>query len=301
MTDALCFACDNASMQMDLILECSTCGNVYHAGCCSDVTERSIRSKSQSFKKNWKCTDCLTNNSPHAVDEKKEQSLNIEGKFALINAKLEKLLLLQTSVVEIGQSVQHMSDKFDEIMARLDRQDADIKAVKKRVDKIENSRIIDTQRQLQETVNDLEWRSRQFNLEFHGIPLTANENPLEKVNELAPLLDLPSLTPSDISAIHRLPARPQKIPGIIVRYNRKDVRDMWFEKRKALRGKAADAFILENMTRHNRELLRITKDWAAINHFRFAWHTNGKILLRKETGSPIITVKSEAHLSTLLD
>lgn len=55
-----------------------------------------------------------------------------------------------------------------------------LQSVKKRVEKIESSRFIDTQRQLQEAVHDLEWRSRQLNLEFHGIPVTKNAHLLEK-------------------------------------------------------------------------------------------------------------------------
>lgn len=155
--------------------------------------------------------------------KKRAKSFNIAQEFSLLHHKLEQLLQLRASVVEMGDIVKHMSDKFDEAMKRFDCQDAHIKALKKRVDKIESSRLIDMQKQLQEAVHDLEWRSRQLNLEFDGIPVTTNENPLEKINELFPLLEFPNIMPSDIRAIHRLPAKLQPIHGIIVRYNRLDV------------------------------------------------------------------------------
>lgn len=206
---------------------------------------------------------------------------------------------LSATVAQMEKSVQHMSDKFDEITQRLDTHDKEIQCLKKRADRIDEEQVFENQKTLREAVNDLEWRSRRLNLEIHGIPATPNENLLQKVNALAPVLDVPLLDPSSVTAIHRLPARPGKIPGVIVRYNRQAERDAWLRNRKKLRESKQAESILENMTKQNRELLRTTKEWASENGFRFVWHANNRILLRKNTGDDVIVVKSNEQLHQL--
>lgn len=107
------------------------------------------------------------------------------------------------------------------------------------------------------------------------------------------------LSENEIVALHRLPARPDKIPGIIVRFSQQSTRDMWFEKRKRLDRKGRDGYNLENMIRQNRALLWATKEWAKDNDYRYSWHKNGKIFLRRKKGDAVVVIKCEADLQRL--
>lgn len=141
--------------------------------------------------------------------------------------KLDELMPLKQTIDEMEFSIQDMSLKLDEAMQRLDSQEKGIKSLKKRVEKIENEAGPRVLNEVQDAVNDLKWRSRQLNIKFHVLPVTPNEDLLLKINELATVLDVPQLAPTDVTAIHRLPAKPHKIPGVIVRYNRQADRDLW--------------------------------------------------------------------------
>lgn len=77
-------------------------------------------------------------------------------------------------------------------------------------------------------LDDLEWRNRKLNLEIHGVPQTEGENLLSKLNALAGESGLPQLSEHDITAIHRLPAKRDKVPGIICRFARQSMRDKWW-------------------------------------------------------------------------
>lgn len=266
------------------------------------MTDRSLRSKKSSVRKQWKCSDCREGKLGDSEEDTPGNETippSVSHQLATVIRKLDELLPLKQTVHEMECSIQNMSLKFDEAMQRLDSQEKDIKFLKKRVEKIENEAGPKVLTEVQEAVNDLEWRSRRLNLEFHGLPVTPNEDLLLKINELATVLDVPQLAPTDVTAIHRLPAKPDKIPGVIVHYNRQADRDLWLSKRAKLKEPKNGVFILENITKRNRELLNVAKQWAAENGFRFAWHSNGKILLRKDAGDRIIVVKSEAQLSTL--
>ncbi|KAL3247030.1 hypothetical protein MRX96_057295 [Rhipicephalus microplus] len=43
----------------------------------------------------------------------------------------------------------------------------------------------------------------------------------------------------------------------------------------------------ENLTSQSRQLLREAKEWARENRYKYAWHKNGKILLRKSDGDSV--------------
>ena len=43
-----------------------------------------------------------------------------------------------------------------------------------------------------------------------------------------------------------------------------------------------DLYINESLTQKNRELLAKVKEFKRVNHFKFAWTKNGKVLLRKD-------------------
>lgn len=98
-------------------------------------------------------------------------------------------------------------------------------------------------------------------------------------------MSVPELSELELPAIHRLPARPGKIPGLIVKYTRHVVRNKWLENRQKLREKeGCRAFVTENLTNHNRQLLNVAKEWSKENSFQYAWHTNGKIFVRRANG-----------------
>lgn len=286
-----CSACKKPFAQSEISVSCTECESVFHAGTCCDVSHRLSRSKSDSIRDSWKCTACRGNQNKQ-TDHHYDHAF-IASTLSSINDKLEQLMPLKGTVLEVERSIEHMPKKFDDVMEKLNGQERDIAALRKRVEKIEQENLLENQRKMQDELNDLEWRSRRLNLEFHGIAVTQNESLLQKVNDLASILDVPPLTTTDICAIHRLPAKKGKVPGIIVRYNRQADRDLWLSERKKLREAKHHASIVENLTKRNHELLWITKEWASNNSYRFAWHADGKIFLRKDTGELKVHVKSE--------
>lgn len=100
-------------------------------------------------------------------------------------------------------------------------QDNKIAGLYKRLERVEH---IEPKRDLQSGVHDLEWRSRKLNLEIHGIAQTVNEDLRCKLNEFATRLEIPPLNESEITDIHRLPSRADRVPGIIIRFARQSTR-----------------------------------------------------------------------------
>lgn len=73
-----------------------------------------------------------------------------------------------------------------------------------------------THSELERQINELEYRNRRLNLEIDGVPAGPNENLVESLNTVADKLKVPHLEASEVVSVHRLPAKQEKIPGIIV-------------------------------------------------------------------------------------
>lgn len=282
------------------VLNCAECEFAFHVGTCSGVTDAVFKTKRESFKKNWKCESCRCEAGKSATAGQGQRADgDMLRRLVEIDRKLSLLIELPAKVDGLEQSVQLLSDQFDSIQRRLENHDQEIKDVKHRVEKIEKSSGPQALAQLQLDVDALEWRSRRLNIEIHGIPDTDGEDLLSKVNDLAVRLEVGTLAGEDISAVHRLPARPGRTRGIIVRFARQELRDTWLAKRGVLRNSEDRVFICENMTSRSRGLLSAAKQWLKQSGYKYAWHANGKILVRRATGDSATIIKCEDDLRVL--
>lgn len=147
--------------------------------------------------------------------------------------------------------------EFDDLLKRTENNERDVLDLKRRIEMIE--RREGETAQLSSEVDNLEWRSRRLNLEFHGIQQTAREDLLGKINEIAAHIELPQLVESDVVAVHRLPSRKDKIPVVICRFATQAKRDLWLENKNKIRSSSDDSYVLENLTKRTRDLLFETK------------------------------------------
>ena len=170
---------------------------------------------------------------------------------------------------------------------------------------------------LKKTCNELEQYSRRECLEIHGIPLPPKErNIKENTNELVikigDKMGVP-VGPEDISVSHRIPTSQKyqgkrSAPAIIVKFKRRDTKEMFYRGRKELRGLTTkdfgytnenNIFINESLTEANKELFKATLKVKKDYKYDYIWSTNGKIYLRKDRDSSAILIKNEGELDQL--
>ncbi|KAL3177537.1 hypothetical protein MRX96_039102 [Rhipicephalus microplus] len=201
-----------------------------------------------------------------------------------INIKLDVLMPLKETVVKIEESVQFMSDQMTDVMKRAEENERSIKELRTRIENLEmqDKKLESLNRQL----DDLEWRNRRYNLEFHGIPQTQQEDLVGKINALAIQNELLELSRDDVAAIHRFPSKQDKIPAIICRFNELNVREAWWDNRLKISKMNKEVRVLENLTKRSKTLLKEVKDWAKVNDYKFVWHRNYKILVKKAERHP---------------
>lgn len=290
-----CISCQLPVRKEEGSVQCSECSCKYHFGKCAGIAEKSFKTKSESAKTNWRCQTCRNAGARGAHSEADTDVL------VAINQKLESLPALVAKVSDMEKSLQFMSGKFDEFEQRIIGQDTEIKALRTRVTELEEKDMVNTtvQSELQRQVNDLEFRSRRLNLEVHGVPVVPGENLLSSLDQIADTLRVPRLTDSDVASAHRLPAKQDKVPGIIIRFAKQQTRDNWLQKKNALKNTEPKVFIQENLTHYHRELFRATKDKAKEKGYAFVWYANGKVLVRKASGRTAMVIRSKDDLEKL--
>ncbi|KAG0409718.1 hypothetical protein HPB47_013169 [Ixodes persulcatus] len=256
-------------------VECSECACKYHFGKCAGVTKKSFSGKSEDSKTTWRCPTCRATGSRASNSGEEQSEIDVRALLASINQRLAGLPELKEKVDSMERSVQFLSKQFDDFEKTLKVHDAEIKELKRRVTDLEKKDELSraANDQLQKEVNDLEFRSRRLNLEVHGIPEVQGENLIETLNNIAEKLEVPRLAESDVVALHRLPARQDHAPGIIVHFIRQQIKDT--------------------------EYLRAAKDRAKERGYAFAWYANGKVLVRRTEGARAIQIKCLDDLDKL--
>lgn len=300
--DGKCPVCDTSFTGDIVWIKCSDCCQAFHAGKCAGISEATIKSKGQAYCDAWRCPTCRRSKLRAAPPESKELSCEADMQdvriwMQAINDKLDKLVPLRETVESIDDAIQYLSEQYDEILRKTEQNERDVKDLKRRLEKVEmRDREV---AELQAEVDNLEWRSRRLNLEFHGIQKTEDENLLEEINSVAAKHQLPLLAESDVVAIHRLPPKKDKPPVVICRFAKQADRDFWWKNRKKLSSLDKDFFLTENLTKRTRALLFEAKNWAKEANFKHAWHSNGKVLVRKADGEKAIRIANAADLNKL--
>lgn len=312
-----CVACHKCIPTDSVYLSCSECNYEYHLGSCSGVTESAYKKKSSEARTSWKCPTCRTANvrgGPSNAKEKMDREIDLANEIAEIHGKLNILLTIKekvdalegiiATVDTIEKSVQAMSDKYDEVIAQMKKQGADIDCLKTRVKKLEER--VEEQKidKLKQEMNDLDQYGRRLNLEIHGLPQQMNENVLEKLNILANDLKLPRLSESDVEAAHGLPKRAgqdevDKPAFILVRFTSRLTRDIWLKQRQELRKSKSKIFFNENLTAQNKKLFWLMRCKARELHYQFFWVKNGKLFMRRSPRHQIVNIRTAEDLEGL--
>lgn len=158
---------------------------------------------------------------------------------------------------------------------------------------------------LQSDINDSEQYSRLPNLEIHGYPVRPNENLQVLINELATKLNLAAFQPSEVLTLHRLPAKRDAIPPIIVRFQSVRSKEKWMEAKKNLRllsqsDPGLRLFFNDNLTHANKELFWKARCCGRERNYKFVWVRNSKMFAKKSEGSPLVRVNSVRDLEKIV-
>lgn len=311
----ICPACEGKIHESESWLLCSECKCSFHIGSCLAVTDNAYKKKYPAAEKSWTCV--TSKSSTRATHCAEAQNETMKKKFTSelaeihcnlaalleVKAKVDALSGNKRTVDSIEESMKVMSSMYDEVLAQMAQQSADISDLRKRFVKLETQDKEKEVEKLQHELNELDQYNRRLNLEVNGLSSHENKNLLAKLNQLATDLKHPKLTESDIEAAHKLASR-NKANGdrpntVMVRFSSRQTKEKWLSKKGDLKKAKSAIFFSENLTAYNKKLFWLVKTRASENKYNIAWHKNGKHFVRRSLSERVIRIATEQDLKKI--
>lgn len=311
-----CTVCNKTITKKSPGLECSRCNKHVHATtACAAASEKQLAALRAANNLEWNCSECSSNMNRSSIfipeedqDDLEDVTKSFDGQSSPVDIKK----LLQTISVEIRKiikeemasfqhSVEYLSEQYDDLKERSDKNDEIIKQLKN-----SNTTLKNTNTNLEHRISAIEQRLQEYEhqmltnyLEIDGIPKATSDNLNTIAAQVASQL---SADEGQVESIRRGPPRGERPGIIIVKLNSKSTRNQWLAAAKTKELVLADVlpsapkedankkiYIREALTPHLKKLL-----WQAKQQlktiFKYIWCRDGKILLKKEEKGKIHTI-----------
>ncbi|KAJ0181480.1 hypothetical protein K1T71_003565 [Dendrolimus kikuchii] len=204
---------------------------------------------------------------------------------------------------KLQESVDFTSKSYDEIMLKLKQMEKE---------KIDDNKYI---RQLEEKIEQLEKKDRSTGIEIRNIPKKNYENKQDLVNiiiNIGKTINIP-IQRSEIKDVFRTKTKATIAPIVaefttvilkenmlmsVKKFNKENKNNKLNTGQINLQG-ISPIFISENLTSKTKRLFFLARGVASQLEFKYCWTSYGKVLLRKDDGSPLLRIETEQELQAL--
>lgn len=214
---------------------------------------------------------------------------------------------------DLNNSVQFISDKFDQMKKELDSNKEKIVKLKS-----ENEALKNDIRDISFRLNALEQYTRQENVELSGIPENKSENIVKTVMQLSKAVSF-NLQENDVLSafrIRKLDATSSRPRSIVIKLRSTSIRDellasvIKFNKANNTKeklnsqhlgygGTKQPIYVSEHLSPLNKRIHAATRKAASEKNYKFVWVRDGRILIRKDEKSPAKQITSLEAIARL--
>jgi hypothetical protein len=281
-------------------IKCSICEKSFH-GNCVKLGKEELEFFVEN-KKEWSCPDCL---------KEKRKTISMEASVSKGEISLNDIIKLLNEIREdnrrmekdLGRSIESCHTDVEDVLKKINLQEKQLNIC---LEKIESQtlEIINLKREnceLHKAVSDLQQSARSNWLELHNFPMERNEDVVDIVKSISKALEYP-ITDQQIDNCHRLTTRDiTRPPPILIKLVRKIDKDELLKKRRIKRdfstrhlGLTTDIplYLNESLSPERRKILALARKAKVDKGYKYLWIRNGKILMRKTDGQPVIVLET---------
>ncbi|KAI5646890.1 hypothetical protein NE865_01145 [Phthorimaea operculella] len=281
--------------------KCSACLKILHYK-CGGTSEAKFDKLTDDKRDSWKCPSCKST-STKSTDAKVAEILNIvkETQHDITFLKSE-LKDIKSDVLENKKSISFAHDQIKDINEK-------VAACEGKLSKIDEVETLKTEiDNLKDNLEEQNQRSRLLMSKLKH-PQTKSENLINLMEKLSVAIEF-DWTKQDIEFISRVaPKDPKeaKIKPIVVKFYKKEKKDMFLSQMKKFRGIKTGSiglpgpdhqiFASDHLTFRNKILRRKARE--IVGEAGFVWSVDCKLLARKSPNSPIIRISCEKDILKL--
>lgn len=300
-----CPACRDGSSNPNPTLNCDTQSS--QTECTEFGTQLSTLHQKLDLLLSWKAS----------VDNLQDLHPKID---ALLSMKLA-VDALRDSVTEMQESVAFISAQYDSLVNSTKSQDQAVKELQaenrslhskisdqaleyQQLKATQNDQAEEIQ-QLKAAQNSTDQSNRQSFLEIHGIPFSSKENLNGILTDLAGQLNIDSFQLTHVEAAHRLPARHDAIPPILVHFSSVALKERWMACRGRLRSLPHEEsqpriYFNDHLTDANKKLFWMARTKGKEKGYKFVWVRHGQIFARHDVNSAVLRITNAAALEQIV-
>lgn len=267
-------------------------------------------------KQTWRCPPCskLRRKSMEAVSAAEEGTANFSQVIFMLEEAREDRKRLER---EFNKSFEFAHSKIDDQTKMIVDQTQQLKDCLKFIEELKQENL-DLKRKvvdLEVRLEEVEQYTRANTIEIFGVPEPAgtqvNEDVYETVRKVCVALNL-EMSREKIDVCHRLrkPRDERRPAGIIARFVRREDKMALLKARKVKRNfstshlgydlpAAVPVYINECLSPARRKLYNAAREVKAAKEYTYLWIQNGKILMRREQGAPVVRISSFDDLAKL--
>lgn len=236
----------------------------------------------------------------------KSAETNLKDVSKLVNQLSEKLTEINTKLLgelsEVKEGINFLNTSFEEVKTSVASLTSDLRSVKGVVEelKTENGELRSELAALRNEVIDMKQYSRRNNVEIKGVSFHAGENVEKVVVSLARKVNV-SLSSADFDALHRVPTKDREKQNIVVKFCSRETRDRFVLQAKKTKNLFDESsreriFVNDHLCPERKILLGKAIQKKKSCHWKYVWVSESKILARKEDGSRVVQIRTEADL-----
>lgn len=213
--------------------------------------------------------------------------------------KRDLVSLIKTELDPVKQAMNFINESFEAFRAEMQTLKGEIAKVKddNREMKNNNLRLAKELGDIRKELTDMQQYSRKTNLEIKGIPFARDEDLTSTMKAISTCIGS-EIAESDIEVIHRVPSKDKEKPNIIVKFHSRKVRDRVLRAAKKQRlntstlgfKDSSPVFVNEHLCPANKVLLAKSLNAKREKNWKFAWVSDGKVLMRKTENSRVLHV-----------
>lgn len=306
LLESKCQKCNGEAYAEERNLSCTFCKGIFHNDCINiDRVNYEKIKKLPVWFCNQKC--------------KKDYDAEKSSECDLPQNPTNRDLLL--AIQSLKTSQDFISDKYDNIVTKMEELITTIHSMDKRITDLENDkRVLTTKLERELNINRVineaaEQEKFQHNVILSGVSNEA-ENSIEMVKMICQKLN-PSIeiTDDDVEKVERLFVQRDNIPEekkikkipVVVTFKNTEIKAKIFEAQKRkkdfysdeceLPGENGKMFFRDQLTSSSFKILKAARDLRNNNKLKYVWVQEGKVLVRKDDTSRITWMKSMNDLS----